>query len=117
MRKAKKDNLKRKVDFVSRNRKVAKNRGEKWKENLKAAKMESSVDPLTKIRLRRVDLNLTQEGFGNAVGLKKSAYRRIEIGGGAEKKIAKAICSKLRRSVGELFNKNDDDGKYYPVRV
>jgi DNA-binding XRE family transcriptional regulator len=85
------------------NRKVAQNRGSKWKMSLKVGKMDAVLNPST-VAVIRVKKNLSQEDVARRLKITTNTYGSAERGKRPVKKDrAIAIAGILQLSVSQLF--------------
>lgn len=85
--------------------KIAKNRGDKWKENFMAGRMDAQLNP-TVLRLARLKLNVHQEDIAKRLDLSESTYGSIERAKRLVKDDdAQKISKVLKQPVEKLFRR------------
>ena len=93
----------------SGNRKVAKNRGLKWKVNLKRGRLDAELNP-TKLKIHRVKAGFSQSDMAEALGITLSTYGAIER---AHRYIKPANVKEIARILGvqpkTIFAKTKDN--------
>lgn len=88
------------------NKKVAKNRGDEWRDNLVKGKIEAKMYP-TKLQILRAKNKKSQEEIAQAVGLSLTTYGAIERAKRTVKPTkALEIAKFLKASENRLFKKN-----------
>lgn len=105
--------IRMKVKNKHHNAKVAKSRGENWKEKLMTGRHESQFNP-TKLKLARLkkkmSLNVMADDLDTSVNTLGSIERGKRL---ATKERAEKIAQTLGRSVGYFFNK---EGKKFVAK-
>jgi DNA-binding XRE family transcriptional regulator len=97
------------------NTKVAENRGDKWKTNLKKGKLDARLNP-TKITLKRIEKDISQDQIAKKLEFSRTTYGSIERGQRVIKKDkAFLIASTLGTKISHIFTKTDD--KYIATRA
>lgn len=87
------------------NVKVAENRGDSWKQNLRASRLDVQLNP-TSLRLKRLKKKLTQADIASTLDVSLSTYTAIERGKRTLKiEQAKKIAEILSASFSNLFSK------------
>lgn len=94
------------------NQKIARLRGSEWKKSLRAGRMEVQRNP-TKLRLKRMEMELTQSEMANLLGYKFSSYCSLENGNRSfPSNVASRIAQRLgikKRELADFFNQNGKD--------
>lgn len=103
------------MDFVSRNRKVAKHRGDEWREKLRLAKLKNNDNP-SMLAFIRNQKGLTQKEMTKLLGANTLAiYARIERG---VRDTNRERASKIAKILGVRRSRifvNVDQGRYLVV--
>lgn len=93
---------------ISWNSKVAKSRGNNWKQKLVEGKLDAALHP-SKLRLLRVKKGISQGELAKKLGLPLSTYGSIERGKLAVKNpMAQKLSSTLKASVTQIFHGSDN---------
>ena len=96
------------------NKKVAQNRGEKWKENLIAGRLEAEMHP-TQLKIARFRKKLSQLKLAQKLGKSLSTYGAIERGRiGIKEVLVRKLSSLLGRKKDELFRMKN--GRYIALK-
>lgn len=102
-----KENKRMESNIVLRNRKVAQNRGEKWKSNLLLGKLDDTAPKLQSIRVKK---QLSQAAMAKKLGCSLITYGDIERGNRkAKKDRVSAICNLLNAKQKDVFKPVDDE--------
>ena len=84
-------------------RKIAANRGESWKKNVMAGRMEAMLNP-SNIRLARIQKSILQSTIAQKLGMSESAFGAIERGRQKVKfEVAELISEILKLPIKKLF--------------
>jgi len=98
------------------NRKVADNRGEKWRRNLRAGRLSVQLNP-SKLRIKRMSEGFTQDQLAKLIEVSLPTYCAIDKGDRTIKESAvKKICDALKiKKYSEFFYK-DSKGKWRAIK-
>ena len=98
------------------NKKVAQNRGETWRKKLLSGRLMAQMSP-SKLRLFRIEKELTQEEVASAVGLSPSTYMAIESGKRpAKMESAEKIANYLDISLKKAFTDSSTKNRFEVIR-
>jgi DNA-binding XRE family transcriptional regulator len=90
------------------NRKISKNRGKQWKENLVAGRIDAELHP-TKLKLARLKKLLSQGKVAEILGISLATYGAVERGKRAiSKKNLVQLMNIFKVPVKELFSQAED---------
>lgn len=99
---------------IEGNRKIAKHRGDQWKQNLVTGRLDAELHP-TKIKLGRLRKLISQTKLAQNLGISLATYGAIERGRRpALTKTAKKISTVLKINLKDLFRMKD--GKYLALK-
>ena len=82
-------------------RKIAKNRGESWKKNVKAGRMDAFLNP-SNIRIARLSLNILQSSIAQRLEMSESAFGAIERG---KQKVKETVAKQIAKLLNTPFKK------------
>lgn len=99
------------LNFFEHNKKVAKLRGQTWKNKLREAKLMKNATDSKALAKARFDSGLTQREVTRKLGLRSNTpYARIEQGlSSTNRKRAEFISQLLNKKVSDLFIEFDTD--------
>lgn len=106
--------MKSSKSIIKRNQKVAKNRGEIWQSKLKEGRLDAQLNP-TKLKVKRVKLQISQDEMSTLLNLHRSTYGAIERSKRlVSEKRASLIAEKVKDQKDSLFRK-DKSGLFRAV--
>ena len=108
-KKARKKELERTKMLLERNRKVAENRGEAWRQKLKNARLSEND---TLLKRKRIEKNISQRDMEKVLPITQSSYSKIEKRSiDATPKVAQKIARRIGVRVSDVFRKPTKESK------